>query len=112
MSSTAQWTLSIGERIRRTDLHDRFGGGRQGGISPSARTPNVFIFSDAASGVQHGYIDSWKDDGCFHYTGEGQRGDQKMIIGNRAILGFRPAGEPCACSMEQAVSSNTEVNLN
>jgi hypothetical protein len=87
-----EWTLSIGERIKRTDLHRRFGGRRQGGISPSAQTANVFVFSDAASGEQHGYIDSWKDDGCFHYTGEGQRGDQQMISGNRAILDSRRTG--------------------
>jgi hypothetical protein len=81
-----EWALMPGQKIRRTQLHDQFGGGRQGGISPSARTANVFVFSDSASGEQHGYIDSWKDDGCFHYTGEGQRGDQRMVGGNRAIL--------------------------
>lgn len=81
-----EWMLPLGARIKRTELHHQFGGRRQGGISPSAQTPNVFIFSDAASGEQHGYIDSWKNDGCFHYTGEGQRGDQQMISGNRAIL--------------------------
>lgn len=81
-----EWTIPLGARIKRTDLHDRFGGNGQSGISPSARTPNVFIFSEAASGKQHGYVDSWKDDGCFHYTGHGQRGDQQMTQGNLAIL--------------------------
>jgi hypothetical protein len=81
-----EWTLNPGQSIRRTELHDLFGGSRQGGISPSAKSPNVFIFSDPESGEQHGYIDSWKDDGCFHYTGEGQRGDQRMAGGNRAVL--------------------------
>lgn len=80
-----EWALSVGGRIKRTDLHRQFGGRRQGGVSPSAQSPNVFLFSDPASGKQHGYIDSWKDDGCFHYTGEGQRGDQQMVSGNRAI---------------------------
>lgn len=87
-----EWTFSTGDRIKRTELHRQFGGRRQGGISPSAQTPNVFIFSDAASGEQHGYIDSWKNDGCFHYTGEGQRGDQQIIRGNRAILDARRDG--------------------
>jgi hypothetical protein len=82
----ADWTLKPGDRIRRTELHDLFGGSRQGGISPSAQSPNVFVFSDPESGEQHGYIDNWKDDGCFHYTGEGQRGDQRMAGGNRAVL--------------------------
>lgn len=82
----ADWTLSPGDKIKRTELHRLFGGGRQGGISPSAQSPNIFLFSDPMSGEQHGYFDSWKEDGHFHYTGEGQRGDQQMIAGNRAIL--------------------------
>lgn len=57
-----------------------------GGISPSRRTPNVLLFSDPATGKQHGYHDEWRTDGCFHYTGEGQRGDQEMRAGNAAIL--------------------------
>jgi hypothetical protein len=44
------WTLSPGEAIGRVDLHAAYGGGRQGGIAPSARTPNVLIFRDPASG--------------------------------------------------------------
>jgi hypothetical protein len=70
----------------RTELHARFGGRGQGGIGPSRRSPNVLIFSDPAAGEPHGYFDGWRDDGCFHYTGEGQRGDQRMVSGNAAIL--------------------------
>lgn len=87
-----EWTLFPGQRIKRTELHDLFGGSRQGGISPSLQSPNVFLFSDRESGEQHGYIDSWKDDGCFHYTGEGQRGDQQIKGGNRAILEAEKTG--------------------
>jgi hypothetical protein len=46
----------------------------------------VLIFSDAKAGVQHGYFDDWQADGSFHYTGEGQLGDQQMVAGNAAIL--------------------------
>jgi hypothetical protein len=80
------WTLSPGDTIKRKDLHQQFGGSRQSGISPSAQSPHVFFFSDRSSGEQHGYLDEWKSDGCFHYVGEGQRGDQRMTGGNRAIL--------------------------
>ena len=52
----------------------------------------MFIFSDPATGEQHGYIDAWRDDGCFHYTGEGQRGDQRMASGNAAILNHKQEG--------------------
>src|SRR4051794_26307959 len=86
------WTLRPGEHIRRKHLHDGFGGARQGGIEPSRSTPNVFVFTDSASGEQHGYIDGWHDDGCFHYTGEGQRGDQQMRAGNAAILNHEADG--------------------
>ena len=80
------WTLQPGEQIQRKDLHDRFAGARQGGIEPSRKTPNVFLFADSASGERHGYIDGWQDDGCFHYPGEGQREDQQMTHGNAATL--------------------------
>jgi hypothetical protein len=79
-----EWTLAVGAKIKRTELHHQFGGSRQSGISPSAKTPNVFLFSDPASGEQHGYFDRWTD-GAFYYTGEGQHGDQQMTKGNLAI---------------------------
>lgn len=80
------WTLVPKGRIERVRLHADFGGRRQGGIGPSARTPNVFVFTDPVVGERHGYFDGWRDDGYFHYTGEGQRGDQCMVSGNAAIF--------------------------
>jgi len=87
-----EWTLSTGDLIKRTKLHDQFGGGRQSGISPSTLTPNVFIFSDPASGEQHGYVDRWRGS-LFHYTGHGQRGRQEMKSGNLAILEASGSGK-------------------
>jgi hypothetical protein len=86
------WALQPGEVIERVLLHERYGGSRQGGIAPSRTSPNVMIFSEAASGEQHGYFDGWREDGCFHYTGEGQRGDQQMKAGNAAILRHESEG--------------------
>lgn len=90
--SPKSWDLAPGESIRRRELHDRFGGSRQGGISPSRDTPNIMIFTDPDVGEQFGYFDGWKDDGCFHYTGEGQRGDMRMNHGNRAIAEHGSSG--------------------
>lgn len=87
-----EWDLKPNQRIARKELHKRFGGQHQGGISPSAQTPNVFIFYDHEAGEQHGYYDEWRADGCLHYTGEGQRGDQEMKAGNAAILNHRAQG--------------------
>jgi len=79
------WDLEPGDTILRKDLHKKYGGGGQGGIEPSARTPNVFIFSDPSAGEKYGYVyDRWET-GVFHFTGDGQVGDQVMKFGNRAI---------------------------
>jgi len=86
VDSEAKWHLKPGDKIKRKDLHQRYGGRSQGGIGPSAKTPNVFLFSDPASGEQHGYVDDWQPDGYFHYTGEGQLGDQRLNQGNLAVL--------------------------
>jgi hypothetical protein len=78
--------LEQGQTVRRVELHDQLGGRRQGGISPSKVTPNVLIFTDPERGLLHGYVyDGWREDGLYHYTGEGQVGDQVMTQGNRTI---------------------------
>ncbi|MEV5702934.1 MULTISPECIES: restriction endonuclease [Streptomyces violaceoruber group] len=96
MSETAaeavEWQLNPGEQIERKALHSMFGGRTQGGIGPSAKTPNVFVFTDPVAGEKHGYYDDWMPDGRFHYSGEGQYGDQRMISGNASILNHRAEG--------------------
>lgn len=83
--TTQLWRLTPGDTIVRAELNRRFGGNSQSGISPSRKSANVFIFSDPASGQQHGYLDDWDGD-VLHYYGEGQRGDQQITNGNKAIL--------------------------
>ncbi|MCD2466011.1 restriction endonuclease [Streptomyces sp. MBT42] len=81
-----EWTLKPGDAIERKQLHARYGGRTQGGIGPSAKSPNVMIFTDPIAGEKHGYYDGWMPDGLFHYSGEGQYGDQRMLSGNASIL--------------------------
>lgn len=88
-----EWHLNPGDEIRRVELHDRYGGSSQNGISPSRTTSNILIFTAPSSGHQHGYYDTWNEDGTFHYTGEGQTGDQKMVRGNKAIYEHRETGK-------------------
>jgi hypothetical protein len=71
--------------LYRRELHAAVGGQTQSGISPSAKERVILLFSDPVSGPEHGYIDNWQADGFYHYTGEGQRGDQVMMRGNKAI---------------------------
>jgi 5-methylcytosine-specific restriction protein A len=69
---------------KRSLIHDEYGGNRQGGISPSAKVPYIFIFS-GKSGAQYGYRDGWDNHNIFSYTGEGQVGDMQFIKGNLAL---------------------------
>ncbi|MGV9521196.1 restriction endonuclease [Streptomyces griseus] len=91
-SDTGKWQLKPGDQIERKALHSTFGGRTQGGIGPSAKTPNVFVFTDPVAGEKHGYYDDWMPDGRFHYSGEGQYGDQRMISGNASILNHQAEG--------------------
>jgi hypothetical protein len=86
------WTLEPGTSIERRKLQAQYGGRTQGGIGPSRKSRNVLIFSDPVAGEPHGYYDGWQKDGCFHYTGEGQYGDQRMKSGNAAILNHAAEG--------------------
>ncbi len=77
--------FQIGQLYNRSrDIHDRFGGSRQSGISPCKNFPFIFIFT-GSSGGQYGYQDDWDDEGLYHYTGEGQIGDMTFTKGNKAI---------------------------
>jgi hypothetical protein len=84
MYGTGDVAFRPGQQYRRRELHEKFGGQRQGGISTPARTPFVLLIT-GDSGKQHGYSDEWSDDGLFLYTGEGQHGDMRLSGGNLAI---------------------------
>lgn len=77
--------LNTGDSLPRREVHERFGGRQQGGIGPSRTAPVVLFFTDPATGHTHGYYDGLDADGLFNYVGEGQRGDQRLVQGNKAI---------------------------
>lgn len=85
--SKSEWILLRGQTILRKKLHQVYGGIRQGGISPSNSSRNVFIFSDDAANKEHGYErDYWLDDMTFIYCGDGQKGNQALSNRNGTIL--------------------------
>lgn len=71
---------------RTTDIHDKYGGQRYGGISTPSRANMIFLFTGTA-GLQYGYNDGWSNDGSvFRYTGEGKVGNMSFRrSNNRAI---------------------------
>jgi len=77
---------------RRAEIHDLYGGQRQGGISTPRDRPFVFLFT-GESGEQYGYEDGWDTNGVFLYTGEGQVGDMRFRAGNRAIRDHAEEGK-------------------
>jgi hypothetical protein len=82
-----EWTLLRGQDILRARLHDRYSGIRQGGIAPSRKTKNIFLFTDDSSNTEHGYErDYWIDDFTFLYCGDGQTGDQELSRRNLQVL--------------------------
>jgi len=90
----AIWMLQRGEEIRRKALHDKLGGVRQGGISPSTASPNIFLFTDPAANAAHGYVeDRWVGSRHFEYCGEGQSGHQDLRRCNRSILEHAQSGK-------------------
>ena len=82
-----EWTLLRGQTILRSKLHDRYSGIRQGGIAPSRKTKNIFLFTDDSSNTEHGYErDFWFDDFTFFYCGDGQTGNQELTRRNLQVL--------------------------
>lgn len=94
VTAGAAWMLQRDEEIRRKDLHDTYGGVRQGGISPSTVSPNIFLFTDPAANAAHGYVeDRWVNSRLFEYCGEGQSGHQDLGRYNGSILQHAQSGK-------------------
>jgi 5-methylcytosine-specific restriction protein A len=89
---TSQSPFIPNQVYKRSLIHDEYGGNRQGGISPSAKFPFIFIFS-GKSGAQYGYKDGWDNKNVFSYTGEGQEGDMQFVKGNLALKEHKERGK-------------------
>lgn len=73
-----------GQEYLRRYLHAVYKGQEQGGISTPADYPFIMLFVSDTGG-DYGYRDAWTPEGTFHFTGEGQVGDQEFLRGNRQI---------------------------
>ncbi|WP_210481536.1 hypothetical protein [Naasia sp. SYSU D00948] len=93
ISNDLVWDIEPGGFLTRSERAERFGGGTQSGIEPSNRASTVFLYTDPAKGLAHGYnFDGWSPDrSVFFYTGEGQYGDQTLSGRNASILNHREA---------------------
>lgn len=81
--------LVVGESYLRSELHSNFGGNPRAGICPTQSV--ILIFSDPPSGTRFGYDQhDYVSGGIYSYTGEGRRGDQQLVRGNKALLSGKP----------------------
>ena len=89
------WEEEVDAVLTRQQRMMKYGGGKQGGIEPSATSDNVFIYSDPSKAVKNGYnFDGWDPDSeVFMYTGDGPSGDQRLIGGNKSLYEHRQAGK-------------------
>jgi hypothetical protein len=82
------WTIELGQTLRRREVHEIVGGGSwQNGIAPVRMKRDILVFTDPVSGAAHGYdrFEGLRGDGTYAYTGEGKRGDQQFVRGNRIL---------------------------
>jgi 5-methylcytosine-specific restriction protein A len=91
ITKSSVFDMKPGDEIRRKDLHDRWGGNRQSGISTPRSGDNIFLFT--GSGEDYGYRDKELPDGRFIYNGEGLSRNQDMDRGNKAILTHAEKGK-------------------
>jgi len=109
-----EWTLKPGESLTRDQRREIFGGALYGGIEPSAKSPNIFIYSDPARGSAYGYkYDGWNsDDSVYLYTGEGRVGDQLLTHGNKAIVEHKLTGRSLRLFVADGPISNESNEKN
>lgn len=69
------------KELKRSTIHDQYGGNLQSGISYPANLPFIFIFT-GESGKESGYTDGWLNSDIFYYSGEGSKGDMTFTRGN------------------------------
>lgn len=84
--------FTIGESYhRQSDLHNKYGGNRQSGISACSKHPIIFLFS-APTGKESGYKDGFVSNDTYIYSGEGSVGNMEFTRGNKAILDHQADG--------------------
>lgn len=86
-SPATEWSLEIGDTVKRKAVHHAYGGQEQGGISTPKGRSDIFIFTDRARSALYGYDKHEKlhEDGTFTYTGAGRYGPQSFTPANAAI---------------------------
>ena len=76
--SGESWAIEIGDQLRRSEVHARYGGATQWGITSCMNGNAVLVFVNPKKSAKFGY-DKWegpRPNGRYDYTGQGPEGDQ------------------------------------
>ncbi|MCM8750044.1 hypothetical protein NET02_12885 [Thermomicrobiaceae bacterium CFH 74404] len=85
--------FSPGTEYRRAEIHLKYGGQPQGGISTPHGQSFILLFS-SPNGSLYGYRDGWSSDRSHYlFTGEGQTGNMEFVRGNKAIRDHQRTGK-------------------
>jgi len=79
-SSAMELSYTVGQRIKRAEIHEEFGGNPQCGISSSGQVDAVFLFT--GDGNNNPYRDTWVSETVLEYSGQGRRGHQTFDRSN------------------------------
>jgi len=88
-ANTNEGEFRRGMRYKRRELHDKYGGQRQGGISTPQDHPLIFLFHRK----NHIPTDGWTSEGLFHFTGEGRKGDMEWKAGNKSLQNHKKSNK-------------------
>ncbi|GAA2812604.1 hypothetical protein ACFQ0M_01410 [Kitasatospora aburaviensis] len=84
--------LTPGAHTTAARVRAAFHGTSETRISGSRTSPDVFLYADPGARQERGHrvYDGWAESDehgeVFHFTGTGLLGDQRMTLGNRAVL--------------------------
>ena len=76
--------FEVGTHYRRKNLHAKYGGQEQQGISTPADSNLIFLIT-GKSGRAYGYDDAWEREGVFRYFGMGTVGNMRMEGANERV---------------------------
>lgn len=78
--------LILGETYTANQMNDFIGGKHQGGIRYSGNFPDLHRIGVIIGGAADAIYPDELHGGTITYIGEGQVGDQKLAMGNRALV--------------------------
>ena len=92
-----EWPIRVGETLKRRRLHALVGGAHQWGITSCLNGRAMLLFRNPKKSKKFGYDkgEGQQDNGQFHYTGQGVKGNQDVSSrANKSLLMSKDLEKP------------------